>query len=129
MLEKETKQNLEKIAENMKQSLAKDSEKFKDKSLLSNPIVIGLAIVLIMAVTMQPSLLLIAAGVFFVVLLFKSNDVKSVGKAAVDIPRDIIKNRKKIKEEAKAAMAQAKEQFSSKKSDTSQDTKDEDKKQ
>lgn len=117
MLENKTKEDIDQIANNMKESLSKDSEKFKDKSLVSNPIVISVLVILIMALAVQPTLLIYGAMAFGLVVLFKSNDAKTVLKTAIAVPRDILKNRKQLKDEAKAALQAAKDKVTPHKDD------------
>lgn len=99
MLENDTKTEIAEIQAGVTKTIADEKSKISTE-LLKSPTVITIAVCMLLAIGNTPLLLFVIGTIFAVVVLFKSAPPKALGSVALKIPRDIIKNRQKIKEKA-----------------------------
>lgn len=99
MLEKDTKEQIAEISQGVNKTLVEEKAKIS-KDLFKSPTVITISVFLLLAVGNSPWMILVLGVIFAIVVLFKSAPAVTIGSVAVKVSRDVIKNRKQIKEEA-----------------------------
>lgn len=110
-LEKETKEKLEEVTNGLQKGFHESAEELKkNKSLFKNPFVVTVLLVVGAAVVLNPGYLLLGLALCFLVLLVVNVPIKTILGALFGVPRDAIKNRKKVALELKNSISKKQEE-------------------
>jgi hypothetical protein len=114
MLNNDTKEDLKNASDAINETLKAEQAKLS-KDTMKSPIVLGILIFLVIVVSQHPLLIMVLLLVLGFTIVGKSVAPTPIGKIVYKVPRDMIQNRKQLKEEAMKKASELKQSITTKK--------------